>query len=346
MPFKKYKTGVAGIAIMIIADILFSMLYVICLFYLRDETAVQYELVNVGSNILLVGISILTTSIISIPMIDVRSKNSLYNTILLEDVLSSPEFYKHLPEAARLNMLHGLEKNLYFGGESIRDNMYESIRRSLTFDKAGKKLTNGIYLESSVYNIKCTIGKDYIEKKIVKTIDVRSYKPMRVKDFPLCRTKAPQLQGISTCELESLEIGRQPVVVDRETTHEDYEIKNDSYSMKSGYNRSREYRLKRKLSLAPDKECIIKICYNTYTPTHDVFYSCRTRYPSHKFNFTYAITGENADKYKLAVAAFGFVDDGKKNPNQHGDESPNIDISFHDWIFPSDGVAVAMLEKD
>ena len=52
---------------------------------------------------------------------------------------------------------------------------------------------------------------------------------------------------------------------------------------------------------------------------------------------------EIENTYDIAVNAFGFCDDGNSTPNTH--TSSEVKVSFNDWIFPLDGVAVALKEK-
>lgn len=77
---KKFKTKSSAIVIGAIIDVVILILYIICLHILKGnpENINIYAAValDIISNILLVGLSILTTSLISIPFIDVRGKIS------------------------------------------------------------------------------------------------------------------------------------------------------------------------------------------------------------------------------------------------------------------------------
>lgn len=345
--FKKYRASIPNLAIIAGVDIVCICLYAIILNYLQDPDADMYVLMNLASNVLLVAISILSTVLFTTPLVDVTAKNALYNKILLEDVLSDPRFYNALPKDEREKMLRGLEANLHFRGSPTKENMFHSIRKKLnTYYDREEAEADQCYLESCSYNIKCEIRDGYFYKTISKTIDIRAYEPIIRKDFLLCSTEAPLLEGHdSVSKIEALSINGQLKVVTDCVETRSSDIRNDAFNKKRGYTCRSAHFYKGDLHLTPDRPMKIQIDYKTYVPIYDTFYSCRTPYPCHKFKFTYMLSGECADKYSLSVCAFGFADDGKETPNR-ADENPDIEVNFDSWIFPLDGVAVSMLKKD
>ena len=341
--FKKFKLSKHNYFIAAAIDFVFFVLYCICLNYLKDPNASQYIIVNICSNILLVGISVITTSLLTIPMIEVNSKNSFYNDTILKDVLASPHFYERMSKEDRLELLKGLEANIYFENSKIRESMYQSIRNSLL--KYGKDEDDGkIYLEKCNYRIKCEVCGDYFKKTVLKTCELYSYEKFKKSNFPLCATAAPKTKKENGSMVTSIEINGTSREVEDCIRTEVEDIKYDPFSKKSGYDRSITHYYTGDLVLRPDKPTKLKICYETYVPLHDTFYSCRTPYPCHEFSLVYELSGDKASDYSLAVCAFGFSDDAKDSPNRQ-DDKPEIEVKFNDWIFPLDGVAVTMKKK-
>ena len=128
-------------------------------------------------------------------------------------------------------------------------------------------------------------------------------------------------------------------------TYDNESVQNEVYNEKSGYSKRIIVKYNRSLNISPDKETLIEMRNITRVPINDIAFTCRLKFPCHKFSFSYRIIGENASNYRLNARAFGFAESGKSAPNRHDDE-PEISISFDNWVFPHDGVAVTMLEKD
>ena len=133
---KKFKTKSSAIVIGSIIDVVILILYIICLQILKGnpKNINVYAVValDIISNILLVGLSILTTSLISIPFIDVRGKNQLCAELLLGDVLKTPEVFDILSKDQKENLLHSLECSLYFDNQGPKEEMLRSVRNKIT----------------------------------------------------------------------------------------------------------------------------------------------------------------------------------------------------------------------
>lgn len=338
--------SIPNMVIMLGIDIVFLLLYAVTLNYLQDQNAALRILMNIVSNMLLVGISVLSTTVISIPLIEVRSKNSLYDKILLDDVLSDPRFYNALSKEDREKMLRSLEANLHFRGSATKEDMFQSIRKKLnTYHDRNDTDAEQCYLESCSYHIKCEICGQYFCKTVNKVIDIRAYEPINKRNFPLCITSAPVLNDrYDVSEVETLIINGRELNVNDCVETKSSNIHNNAFDKKSGYTRRSGHFYKGNLHLTPDKPTKITVNYKTYVPIRDTFYSCRTSYPCHKFQFSYMLSGKCADEYSLSVCAFGFVDDGRETPNR-SDSNPDIEVNFENWIFPLDGVAVTMLKN-
>lgn len=344
MKFKKFKLSKKAILNTVFFDASALILYIICLEYLQIQDARCYVTVNILSNILLVIMSIASASILSTILIDVKSKNSLYNEILTSDVLSAPQFYSALSKDNREQMLRGLEGNLYFSNCPVKEDMYRSVRKKInSYDGEGG--SNQYFLESCVYNIRCQITGSYFKKTILKSIDLRSYTTLDKVGFLLCSTDAPILQDCAQSSVISLYINGVEKNIDDVIETRTVLIHGNAFCDKSGYVQRSSHSYKGNLHLSPDKPNRIEVTYETAVPLYDTFYSCRTPYPCHKFDLTYMLVGQLADKYSLSVCAFGFLDDAKSTPNQK-DSMPEISIKFDNWIFPLDGVSVSMIKHD
>lgn len=84
-------------------DILFFILYLVCLDMLNAAEDGWKNFLNVVSNILLVGISILTTTIITVPLIKLKEDNSLCDRIFAEDILASSDVFNLLSDEKKLS---------------------------------------------------------------------------------------------------------------------------------------------------------------------------------------------------------------------------------------------------
>ena len=70
--YKKFVLNIGMRRIYIVIDILMLFFYIVCLIILDEVTGYTKVVFNVLSNILLVGLSILTTTIISVPLITLK----------------------------------------------------------------------------------------------------------------------------------------------------------------------------------------------------------------------------------------------------------------------------------
>lgn len=345
---KKFTANIGTIVLYVTIDIIMLYLYIVCLNILNASEGTMETVFNVISNILLVGISILTTTIITVPLIKVREDNALCNKILSEDVLSSSEIFNNLPESKKLELLKAVECNLYFDNDKVKESMYCSIRDKINYkspdkgkNKSQKKELN-YYFDLCDYDIECKLIDGYIEKRITKTIEIRSYENIRIPNYALITSCFSPDEGTPYCEIESLHINNSEYEVSKCIKPEFSNIV-EPLDVRSGYKKQVKYVYNGSLHFSQNKSSKIQICYITRVDEKDIISSFRLGYPCRKYRFKLKLLGDLADKYNISMNAFGFCDDGKNTPNNHNESE--VRVSFEDWIFPSDGVAVVLKSK-
>ena len=118
---------------------------------------------------------------------------------------------------------------------------------------------------------------------------------------------------------------------------------NDHISKKNGYTHIIQHIYKKDLILTPQKSTEVKVEYETFSPPTDFAYVCRVGHPCKTFSFTFKLVGKNADKYELSSHTFGFAEEAEDNGSVKSRTS--INVKFKDWIFPEDGIAIAICPK-
>ncbi len=332
---KKFKTSWAGMGILVLGDVIAFGLYICCLY--AAKAGIDNIALNIVTNILLVLLSVLTTSIISVPLIEVRGKNTLCQQMLAKDVLCTPQVYKALPEQQKAEMLKGLEAEVYFDDNMVKEDMYASIRKKMQGPE------EDYYFTSCEYIVRCYVERDLIRKNVLKKISLRSYKPVTIPDFPLCVTAFPEIEGEEYLRVSSLTVNGNECEVKDAVRSEKSKL-HDALSKKSGYTTKMQHFYNRTLSLSPDRTAVIVVEYTTVVPQNDKSYICRISAPCQKFKFQFFMDGENKDQYQAVLSAFGFIDEGSKAAVPH-DDMTFVSTELNDWIFPGDGVVINIMER-
>ncbi|WP_251445630.1 hypothetical protein [Vermiculatibacterium agrestimuris] len=334
---EKYKTSLIGMGCLIGGDILALILYLCCLYAQGNGGGgVALEII---ANILIVLISVLSTSIISVPLIEVRGKNTLCQQLLTGDVLRTPQLFDSLTDEQKGDVLQTLESAVYFDSDPAKGDMYASIRRKIN----NQSLKADYYFTSCEYSVRCSVEGDFIRKTILKKTSILSYKPMTLSDFPLCITSFPEIENQDFLQVSLLKVNGRDCSLEDDIRSEKTKL-TDPLPKKSGYTATMKHLYARTLSLTPTKPAVVEVEYTTVVPKNDKSYICRVSAPCRKFKFHFDMDGENKDQYRVALSAFGFIDDGNSSFNHH-DDAPSASIELNDWIFTQDGVAVTILEK-
>lgn len=342
---KKFIIKRSTFVLLIILTVLCFLFCIVCSYYLNAQTNIEAESSNaiLGINdtslktikdILIILTTILGTNLFMSLLIDVRSKNQIVTDIIENDVISSPEFYEKMSEENKFKMCNALEENLYYkyGKEQ---QIFNEIRQKL------KKNIDSYYYESCEYVVTCNIYDTYIEKQITRKVSIKSFdSKYTIKDFPISNYSTKSIDGVEAFKLESFKINDEKINLKNYvgTTHYN-EVAN--LDEQNEYDISSRYIYQKPLDIYSDKETIITVKCVSRTSIDDKGATFRVAKPCKHFSLIYTL--QQSDKYRLAVHAFGFLDDAKDSANNNS--KSNINITFNNWIFENDGVVVIILDK-
>ena len=110
--FKRYYVSKPVMGLMIGVDVLSMVLYLVLLFCIPYSK--HTPLWEVCVNFFLVLFSVFSSALLSVLLIETKSKNDMFREIMCTEVLSSPELYECLSEDKQRSMLNGLECSLLF----------------------------------------------------------------------------------------------------------------------------------------------------------------------------------------------------------------------------------------
>ena len=337
--FKKYKVKNGSLILMIILTIIFIVVYYICTFYINVEkiqsnaTNVNIPFMQTIKDILLVAISICGTNLLLNILIEVNSKNKIVTEIIESDVISSPKFYEHMDTIDKERMYNALEENLYFKYTRAHD-MFINIREKLN------DTIDDYYFEECSYVVSCNVCDAFIEKEITKKVTIKSFdKNFVIKDFGVGNFTSKTVEDIESYKLISIDIDGNKIDLDKDI----HSISNKMSNLdeQNEYNTNKTYVYNKPLSIRNDKAISVVIKCKTRTTIDDKASTFRVTKPCKNFSLIYSI--KQHDKYRLAVDAFGFLDDADDSTNNTS--SSNVNITFRDWIFKNDGVVVVILDK-
>lgn len=339
------------IGVFIVVEIVVVILYIVCNFVEQaevvsvaarlepnSETYTFLPYFDIAKEILVVVFSVLGSSILSVLFIERRDKNNMISDFVFNDVFSSEDFIKGVTEENKKKMHENLEKSLYFNDSIYKSELYHSIRQKLNANEKD----DGCYFEKCEYDVTCKIFDNRIEKKIKKTMRLKSFKKQsNVADFVLGFFRSAKVNGYDSFKVLSITVNGKEY--DNKYVKE-VGVQHKISDIKSGYDNLKRYEFCQTLDVSRNKPIDIVFCYKTVVPTNDIVYTCRMHRECKNFSFRYKLEPQNGQQYRLSAAAFGFADDGNKTPNQKDDE-PEISFEFNDWIFEHDGVSVTMVKK-
>lgn len=337
---KKFKIS-RGITIcMIILVVILSIAYGACSYYLNlDDISISKNNIKdiatlkTVQNILLTVVSIFSTNLILSALIEVHSKNALITEIINNDIIASPDFYNSMSNENKEKIYKALEKNL-FTDRLITNEMFVNIRKKLN------EIMDDYYFESCEYIIICNVKDDYIEKEITKKVSIRSYdNEFSIKDFCVGNVSSKTIQGVETFKLLSLIINNERINLDKYVKNIPGKISN--LEDQNEYDINETYIYNKVLKIFNKKPTTIVVKSKTRTTIDDKNSTFRVTKPCKSFSLNYTVN--QSDKYRLAVDAFGFLDDADDSTNSSA--KSNINIKFKDWIFKYDGVVVSIIEK-
>ena len=288
----------------------------------------------VARDVSLVVFTILSTTILTTFLIEIRSKNELYKDILLNDILSNPLFYNSFGVSEKEQILRELEKELIFSDSAKMQNMYNSIKRKLSIAQ-----NTGYYYERASFRISCTIDiqQEILVRECVHTTKIRSYADnYSIKNFVLSKWEGINIENCFA--LKYIELNGRLIDVANEVSVS----QNNNESPLGGFTISYIYKLISELNLSRDRDTVIEVSYITRTPlSHNVF-KCQSTAPCRHFSVE-AFLQQTTD-YELTAAAFGFRDSAERSPRRVNKQE--IHIEFDDWIFDRDGVVIVCTPSD
>jgi hypothetical protein len=336
MKNKKYQVNRSTTVIIFILMLVCILGYILCNLQINIKEGVsdsELAVYKTIKDILLVIISVTGINLLSSTLIEVRSKNNYLSDIITNDVIAAPEFYNNMIKDNKLKMYNALEQSLYFKSK-VAHEMYASIR-----DKLVDNLKDYYYTECS-YSVTCTMFDNYIEKEVTRTTHIRSYEgKQNQKDFIISSFSSKKINGVDPYEIKSIEINGQKI--------KDNDIEKipsqDKCNLdeQNDYNYFVDYVYKKNLNFEQQKDTVITMKYITRTSKDDRMSTFRVKCPCKKFTLFYSI--KQHEKYRLAVNAYGFLDDAD-NSNNNTSKS-DITITFNDWIYKYDGATIVIFDK-
>lgn len=338
---RKFKNAI------LIIDVFIIIVYLFTLFTINNADSIeclknhslQYELLILLKEFLVVAMSIVTTCVFSTWLIDVKEKNHIYADAICNDFLSSHEFYSNLSEENKEAILANLEKEIYFQGSTTKECMYRSILNKLN------NLSNNYYYDFCGFNVTCNIANAIITKNVTRTIHLKSFSKnskQKVPKFCLLSNTHEEIDGIVPIKLLSASVNGKELDISSDVICEDVPV-TETQLKGCGYTHKTTYYLKKTLTIDPKEDTKIVLKYVTRVKENDTTYACRVKYPCKTFSFNLSLDANTAKSYSLSSHAFGFIDDAENS--QNGTSREHINITFDDWIFSTDGIDVVFQKK-
>lgn len=295
-------------------------------------------LLNVLKDFFLVIVSIIGTTLLTLTLIEKNQKNATYTELLANDIFASPEFYSNLSEENKQKMIENLERN-YYDRLPIKQELFSVFRDTLN------TLKYEYYYEECNINVNYFPREKYIEKLIVRTIKIRSYKDeITVSHLHLCgyslgpATNLDDEMHMETFEFLSLSIdgteksiNDDVIVTKSETT--------DQLLKKCGYSVHYSVELKNSITICSDKDLVIRIEYKSRVTDEDNSMSFRVDAPCRKYILNFSAP----ENYKVWAHAFGSFDIASNSSNGIYDNV--ISVKFDNWLLPENGVTICCSEK-
>lgn len=277
------------------------------------------------------GVSLLINIIIT-----KRSMNDICDDIIVNDLFASKHFLEKLNSNSKekvIAYLDSVDYKVYPQNNDYID-MLKCIREK------SKNLSSEIYYNKLVINIHCTVYDDYIEKKITRQMDLRSFKEnCKINEFKIDAHSCEMIGNKDSYEIKSLKLlsSNEPNKNLKDKIKSIPVTITDREAEKSKYNRKVENYLNYHLNINSNKDTTIEYTYFTRVPIHDKSYTCRLFLPAKAFEFSFTIDGN--DKHYIFSQAFGFKSDAKNSPSFPNNNT--IHYAFDEWLLERDGVAVS-----
>lgn len=338
---QKFFIKKSSVCLCIILVFVCAIVYILCSYYLNLKNILPTDSVDVMKiaalqtikEVLLIIISLFGANLFLNLLIECKAQNALVTDIIMNDVIATPEFYSTLSEAKQKSMYNALERTLYFKYD-ISHNMYQDIRDKLLTN------INDYYFCKCHFAVSCNVFDSYIEKEVTRSLSLKSYEDAYIiHNYGFGQFTSKTVSGLKSCEIKSVEINGQQV------PHTDYTMTSGArihnLAEQNQYDCSIEYIYNKPITINSKTETLLCVKYVTRTSKDDRISTFRVAKPCKNFSLTYSV--KQHEKYRIAVDAFGFLDNADDSANDASDS--NVNICFSDWIFKYDGVTVALLDK-
>lgn len=306
----------------------------ILLFVLKDEKPEYRIYIEIAINISVVIISIVGTAIISTPLIEKKNNNKIYFDAILNDVLSDEKVIELMSDDNKKKIKHQLLNVKCNAKQEMVDYIHNAISDA----------QSEYYFEDCSYIISCNIKDEYIEKRIVKNLKIRSYENAKIiKNFAFVRMcTGSDIPDDNPLQIENVCINNNVLNLNQyECVVEN--VREDEVALKkSNYDKKYVYKYKKSLKLSNKTTTDISITYTTKVSLHDKYMCLRVSEPCRHFSVDFTVLNKNP--YDICIHGFGFMNDATSTPNIM-DNSNNAKISFNTWIFKKDGVSIGFSQK-
>lgn len=290
--------------------------------------------IDVSKDVLLMTTSILSVNLITSVVIEVKNKNKLLSEFFSNDIVSSPDFYSKLDFKDKMNMLKGLQMTEYFDGNDVYYSIHDSVIKHL------KKENEEYYFDKCEYIVNAKDKGEYFEKTVTRSIQIKSYeKKKSIKKFMLARISLKQIDDMDNFQIKELRINGKTRPLS-EIISED-EFIGDDLSKRNGYDKRTSFSLKSTLILSNDKATEITVKMVNVCPKDDLVSSYKATVPCKNFSVEYVMN--DTDKYRIIAYGFGFINDAKQHPSNHGDNGVKLELS--DWVLRDNGIVITIVPK-
>lgn len=300
------------------------------------KTINNYNTLKTSADVAMIVFSVFVSSLISALIIEKDNSNTIVEEVFIGDFFTSNEFIGKLKDEDQLTIFKHIAQNLNFDGCKEKSEMYTDFVEKIN----NPIFENDLYFEKYYLKATCEIKDEYIEKKFIKSIQVKSFKKSEsIDNYKLLSVSYPILPSLKSVEVSSLKIDGETIPLSKM----DINIKKStsSFDESRGYTEEVTYSWPTKIDFSNKKSKKIEIEYLTRCPKNDNVYTCRLACPCKSFDFQFLLKNNS---HRINTNAFGFIDDASNSPNLSGDKQ-NVAIKFDDWIYPLDGVCV-YLEKN
>ena len=302
--------------------------------YSEKEIDILLGRIEICKEILLIIISILGTTIVTTPLIEINNQNDMYGTFIANDVFASQEFYLSLSDENKHKILSNLENNLYFQQSEIRQKMFSDIRNRINDP------TMPFYYEECEVVLDCKMEKNYVVKEIVRKFIIKSFNEYcQISDMEILRYALEVRNGIDTFELNEVIIDDKEIDISKHIKIEK-DIPSHNLFVKNRYNALYRVVYKPKIRFTKEKGTTIIVKYKSINFYDDMSVSLRTNAACNFFSIKCVVPEE----YRIISHAFGFLESAENTLNSTLDNSVNI--SFTHWSFKENGVVLIFYRKE